>query len=108
MVTPLSHFVVQGKVNAGDLIFVDVGETGFRFHRQKAGANLKEGANAQGGPEVKWVRALISSGDDGGEKEELTEEVAKAAAEAAGGRNVLGSSDSWTGGNEEGSNDTSS
>ncbi len=108
VVTPLSHFVVQGKINPGDLIFIDVGGSGFRFHRQKAGLDLQSRPDSPGAPEVKWVRALISSGNDGGEKEEITEDVGKIAAEAAGGTNELGSSESWTGINEEGSNGFSS
>jgi len=98
VVTPLSHFVVQGKVDAGDLIFIDVDKSGFRFHRQKAGAELKTSPGVPAPPEVKWVTALISSGDDGGEKEEITEEVREIAAEAAGGENTLGGTDSWGGG----------
>jgi ATP-dependent Clp protease ATP-binding subunit ClpA len=98
VVTPLSHFVVQGKVNAGDLIFIDVDESGFRFHRQKAGADLRKEANIPAPPEVKWVTALISSGDDGGEKEEITEEVKEIAAEAAGGKDALGGAEPWGGG----------
>ncbi len=98
VVTPLSHFVVQGKVKAGDLIFIDVDESGFRFHRQKAGADLKKSMDIPDPPEVKWVAAMISSGDDGGEKEELTEEIKEIAAEAAGGEKTLGGTEPWSGG----------
>lgn len=98
VVTPLSHFVIQGKVKAGDLIFIDVDESGFRFHRQKAGVDLHKGPDGLAPPEVKWVSAMISSGDDGGEKEEITEKVKEIAAEAAGGEGTLGGADPWTGG----------
>ncbi len=88
VVTPLSHFVVQGKVQGGDLIFIDADESGFRFHRQKAGADLQRGLEDPVLPVVKWVSAMISSGDDGGAKEEITEEIKEIAAEAGGGENT--------------------
>jgi ATP-dependent Clp protease ATP-binding subunit ClpC len=85
VVTPLSHFVVQGKVNPGDLIFIDADETGFRFHRHKAGSEVKDSSGVSALPEVKWVKAIISNGDDGGEREELKEDFREAEAEAGGG-----------------------
>ncbi|MCP4290316.1 MAG: ATP-dependent Clp protease ATP-binding subunit [bacterium] len=85
VVTPLSHFVVQGKVNPGDLIVVDCNKLGMRYYRRRGG--VADSDESAGGdlPRVKWAVAEISTVDDGGEKEDITEEVKRVAAQAAAG-----------------------
>jgi len=85
VVTPLSHLVVEQKIDPGDLIIIDEARGGLRFLRQHAGNAIQHDGESVGPPVVKWVTAPISGGDDGGEKEDITEEVKKVAAEAAAG-----------------------
>jgi len=96
IVTPLSHFVVQGKLDAGDLIVIDFRADELRFLRHKAGHGGTAPPAEGGPPAVRWIAVQLGVGDDSGEKEDITEEVHQAAAEAtAGASGAQGGDEPW-------------
>ena len=82
VVTPLSHLVVQKKLSAGDLVLIDADEDGLRFLRHPADEPEAWPAGSQGPPQVRWVSARVGQTDNGGEQEDITEDVRKIAAQA--------------------------
>jgi ATP-dependent Clp protease ATP-binding subunit ClpC len=79
IVTPLSHFVIDGRIQRGDLILVDVGADGLRFLRHAA--DLPE-AEAPGPLIAKPDPAAGKALTGGGEEEDITEEIQRVAARA--------------------------
>ena len=79
IVTPLSHFVIDGRIQRGDLILVDIGAAGLRFLRQAA--NLPE-AEAPGPIIARPTPAAGKALSGGGEEEDITEEIQRVAARA--------------------------
>jgi len=86
IVTPISHHICSDQIRKGDLITVDLdesGEKGALVFRKETGVTSWEELESLGPfPESQWAKDDLGVKDDGGEKKEIVEEITRVMANA--------------------------
>jgi hypothetical protein len=86
IVTPISHHICSDQIRKGDLITVDLEESGDEpelVFRKETGVTSWEELESLGPfPENDWAKEDLGVKDDGGEKKEIVEEITRVMANA--------------------------
>jgi ATP-dependent Clp protease ATP-binding subunit ClpC len=86
IVTPISHHICSDQIRKGDLITVDLDESGDTpelVFRKETGVTSWEELESLGPfPENDWAKEDLGVKDDGGEKKEIVEEITRVMANA--------------------------
>jgi ATP-dependent Clp protease ATP-binding subunit ClpC len=76
LVTRISHLICSDQIRKGDLITVDIKKDELTFQKETGGADWDELEALGPFPQEKWAGGDLGVKDDGGEKEQVKEEVA--------------------------------
>ena len=76
LVTRISHLICSDQIRKGDLITVDIEGSEMVFQKETGGADWDELEALGPFPQEKWAGGDLGVKDDGGEKEQVKEEVA--------------------------------
>jgi ATP-dependent Clp protease ATP-binding subunit ClpB len=85
LVTPISHYICSDQIKKGDLITVDLRDDDFIFLKETGATSWEELENLGPFPPTKWARTDLGIKDDGGEKKEIVEKMARVVAHAGTG-----------------------
>ena len=76
VVTSISHLICSDQIRKGDLITIDLEDSGLVFQKETGGADWDELEALGPFPQEKWTGGDLGVKDDGGEKERVREEAA--------------------------------
>ena len=82
IVTPISHYICSDQIRKGDLITVDVDDGEMVFRKETGVTSWEELESLGPFPEAQWAKEDLGVKDDGGEKKQIVEEVARVVATA--------------------------
>ncbi|HOX25870.1 MAG TPA: AAA family ATPase [Candidatus Krumholzibacteria bacterium] len=78
VVTQISHLICSDQIRKGDLITVDLEDSGLVFQKETGGADWDELEALGPFPQDRWAGSDLGVKDDGGEKARVKEETAHA------------------------------